>query len=131
MATTDRPEGWRPYDQSIREGRIHLREWRRHAGLSQEELARRLGVRHSAISRWENGKRPITLDQLACIAKEVIPGRDAGQAVVTLFQRPPPAPSAEPAQSDEDAREIAELWAELTPEKRQLLREIVRLLRAL
>jgi len=38
-------------------GRI-LRAWRRQAGLSQQALADRLGVRQSTISGWETAAGP-------------------------------------------------------------------------
>jgi DNA-binding transcriptional regulator YiaG len=36
-----------------------LREWRRKWGLTQEVLARRLGVIRLTIARWETGARSI------------------------------------------------------------------------
>jgi len=35
-----------------------IREARKKAGLSQEGLARKLGVAFATINRWENGKQP-------------------------------------------------------------------------
>jgi transcriptional regulator with XRE-family HTH domain len=34
-----------------------VRALRRHLGLTQEELARRIGVSFSTVNSWENGKR--------------------------------------------------------------------------
>jgi len=36
-----------------------LQEWRRKWGLSQDDLARRLGVFRVTVSRWETGTRSI------------------------------------------------------------------------
>jgi len=39
-----------------------IRTWRQRAGLTQEHLARALGVTFSTVSRWENGHvRPSSL----------------------------------------------------------------------
>ncbi len=37
----------------------HLREWRRERGLTQEQLARVLGVSRVCVAYWETGKREI------------------------------------------------------------------------
>lgn len=36
--------------------RIYLREWRKHRGLNQEQLADRIGVDRTIVSKIENGK---------------------------------------------------------------------------
>jgi transcriptional regulator with XRE-family HTH domain len=48
-----------------------LRETRADAGLSQAELARRLGVTQAAISNWESGTRQPSLDDLYALAGEL------------------------------------------------------------
>ena len=45
----------------MRGGHI-IREARRRAGLTQQELAERLGTTQSVITRWETGKRSPTFD---------------------------------------------------------------------
>ena len=43
-----------------------LRKLRKRVGLSQEELARRLGVARVTVTRWENGsRRPSKIAELA------------------------------------------------------------------
>jgi len=37
---------------------LRIREARKKAGLSQEGLARKLGVAFATVNRWENGKPP-------------------------------------------------------------------------
>ena len=46
-------------------GRI-IQTWRRQCGLTQEELAHRLEVTFSTVSRWENGH--VKPSKLACRA---------------------------------------------------------------
>ncbi len=46
-----------------------LRDARRRAGLSQTELARRLGTTQSVISRWEHGHDTPRTDTLATILR--------------------------------------------------------------
>jgi transcriptional regulator with XRE-family HTH domain len=36
--------------------RIYLREWRKHRNLNQEQLAERLGIDRTIVSKIENGK---------------------------------------------------------------------------
>ena len=49
--------------------RLYLAEWRDLRGLSQEQLANRIGSTKSSISRWETGERDITLGALSAIAE--------------------------------------------------------------
>ncbi|MES0218028.1 helix-turn-helix domain-containing protein [Mesorhizobium sp. C280B] len=46
-----------------------FREWRKHRGLTQEELADKVGLRAPSISQLENGKQGFTDSTLAAIAK--------------------------------------------------------------
>ena len=45
-----------------------LREWRKAAGLSLEELAHRVGSTTATLSRYERGQRSMTLDLLVQLA---------------------------------------------------------------
>ena len=45
-----------------------LREWRKAAGLSLEELAARVGTNNTTLSRYERGLRSVTIDLLEQIA---------------------------------------------------------------
>jgi len=42
---------------------------RRRAGLSQRQLAERLGLRQATIARWERGDRGVTLDDVELVAR--------------------------------------------------------------
>ena len=46
-----------------------LKEWRERRGLTQEELAERIGSSHTAIQRWESGKRHPRGDNLRKLAE--------------------------------------------------------------
>lgn len=46
-----------------------LKELRMEAGLSQDKLAKEVGLTHTAIGLWEQGKRVPNLDAVAEIAK--------------------------------------------------------------
>lgn len=41
---------------------------RRRAGLTQRELAERLGVRQATIARWERGDRQVSLEDVEVVA---------------------------------------------------------------
>jgi len=56
----------RTHDQEVG---ARLRELRLRYVLKQEELAKALGVKHAAISRWERGARGLTVDMLLTIAE--------------------------------------------------------------
>jgi ribosome-binding protein aMBF1 (putative translation factor) len=51
----------------LREGFSLARAWREHLGLSQQEVARRIGITQAALAQIEAAKRPrkATLEKLA------------------------------------------------------------------
>lgn len=79
-------------------GGFLIREMRQRAAITQEELARRLGMSQSAIARWESGSVSPRLDTLERIAEacdldlQILltpPGdRDRGQIVERLRWSP-------------------------------------------
>ena len=56
-----------PYPTSIIG--CHLRRWRERAGLTQSQVANRIGVIQTTISFWELGRNGVPTDQLATLAK--------------------------------------------------------------
>lgn len=64
-----------------------LRQLREQAGLRQEELAERLGVNQTWVSKYEVGERRLDLVQLRCVCRalgvsvgEVVNRWEAGEA---------------------------------------------------
>ena len=47
----------------------HLRAWRKHAGLSQEQLGNSMGVAHTTVGRWERGEVPLTTKEFERLAQ--------------------------------------------------------------
>lgn len=68
--------------------RLYIAERREKAGLSQEQLAERVGTSKASISRWETGERDPTAKVLAAIAYAL------DKEVADLF-RDPKRPSAD------------------------------------
>lgn len=64
---------------------------RKKAGMSQEELAQRLGVTRQAVSKWELGTGQPELQSLAALAREF------GVTTDYLLSEDEPAPQQEPA----------------------------------
>ena len=82
--------------------RFYLAEWREHRGLTQQQLANRLGVTGVTVSRWETGQRQPDWDAEADIAKAL-------NADPVDLRRHPDHPSADALLRDQpdDVRELA------------------------
>lgn len=52
------------------EGIHPLRQWRVRLGLTQEEAARKLGLKEPTLSRYENGRRIPTLTRAAKLSEQ-------------------------------------------------------------
>lgn len=65
-----------------------LRRMRKRQGVSQGDLARRVGSHQPQLSAWETGKKQVTVAQLAALL-------DALGLVLKLDADPKPEPSAE------------------------------------
>lgn len=66
-----------------------LRELRVAAGLTQQELAERIGVRLGAISRWEAGRREPSWSNILALCAAL------GVSCEEFRKEPQPAPSLE------------------------------------
>lgn len=75
--------------------KLYIAEWREYRGLTQEQLAGRIGSTKSSISRWETGERDLTLGALGAIA-------EALQCEVADLYRDPNRPSADALLRDAD-----------------------------
>lgn len=84
--------------------RHFIKEWRKHRGLNQEQLAERMGVTQSFVSKIENGKQSPDLAFIE-MAAEVLRCEPAD-----LIMRDPTAPES-----------IWSIWDQLKPEQRTQL----------
>lgn len=89
--------------------RAYLREWRKFRGLTQEELAARIGTTGASISRYENGTRPYPGGFLAAVAEAL----DCQEG--DLFRRP-------------EERSLDALLADAPPELRRRVLQAIEIL---
>jgi transcriptional regulator with XRE-family HTH domain len=87
--------------------RHFIREWRKHRGLTLEQLAERIGMTHQNLGKIERGKVPynqVLLELLADVLR---------CEPVDLIIRDPSAPEA-----------IWSIWEQLEPQARRQVSEI-------
>ncbi len=90
------------------------------AGLSQEELASRLGYTQAALSNYELGKRRLYLANIEQIAREL-----NKPLSYFLDESAVPANAEREEPPDETISEIVKLLSELPPEERKYLLEYI------
>ena len=94
---------------------------REEAGLSQEELASRLGYTQAALSNYELGKRRLYLANIEQIAREL------NKPLSYFLDESAMTANAERGEpQDEAISEIIELLSELPAEERQYLLEYIK-----
>jgi transcriptional regulator with XRE-family HTH domain len=94
--------------------RTYIREWRRHRGLTLQQLAGRLEMTASHLSMLERGKRGYTQDMLEALAEAL------GTDPASLLMRDPNDPDA-----------IWSIWDQAKPgERRQIVEVAHALLRS-
>ena len=59
----------RKYSQAIRKGKMILAKIRKEKGMTQEELASKVGVLNTSICNYETGIREPNIDTLKALAK--------------------------------------------------------------
>jgi len=57
-----------PYKNPQRRRRVFFREWRKHRGLTQDQVAERVGTTKTRVSLKESGKEPWDQDYLNALA---------------------------------------------------------------
>lgn len=62
--------------------RIWLAAWREHVGITQQQLADRIGTTDVTISRWETGKRRPDMGALAAMAEAM------GRQIQDMYRHP-------------------------------------------
>jgi transcriptional regulator with XRE-family HTH domain len=92
-------------------GRHFIKEWRVYRGLTQEQLADRIGVSKATLSRLESAKQPYTQDVLEALADAM------NCEPADLIMRDPSREGA-----------IWSIWENATPEQRVQIESVVRAL---
>jgi transcriptional regulator with XRE-family HTH domain len=92
--------------------RTFIREWRKHRGLTQEQLADRIGMTATNLSMIERTERPYTQKTLEALAEALMTDP------ASLLMRNP---------EDEDA--IWSLWERASPGEREQIARVVRSLK--
>jgi len=94
---------------------------REEAGLSQEELASRLGYTQAALSNYELGKRRLYLANIEQIAREL-----NKPLSYFLEESASPANGGQREPQDETTSEIIKLLSELPSEEKRYLLEYIK-----
>src|SRR5262245_61511166 len=79
-----------------------LRELRCEAGLTQEQLAEKVGVKRGAIARWESGTREPSWSNVVALARAL------GVECTAFLQEPATAAPARPGRPRKPTAEDAE-----------------------
>jgi transcriptional regulator with XRE-family HTH domain len=98
-----------------------IQKAREEAGLSQEELASRLGYTQAALSNYELGKRRLYLANIEQIAREL-----NKPLSYFLEESVMPAKAKQEEPQDETISEIIKLLLELPAEERKYLLEYIK-----
>lgn len=98
-----------------------IQKARDEAGLSQEELASRLGLTQAALSNYELGKRRLHLANLKSMAKAL------NKPISYFIEEPGDAPDPrEEERLDETISEMISLLGEMPDDERKYLLDFIR-----
>lgn len=93
--------------------------YRKKAGLTQRELAEKLGVKNTAVSNWESGNNSVDIETLFQASKIFgVSLADMYGSYSTLDPAPSPAPALTGDQQD-----LLDCYAELNEEGKEDLRK--------
>lgn len=102
---------------------LQLKLLRVRAGLSQDEMAERLGIKTSRYGTWERGERMMSLEQ-ACQVAEVL-----GCTLEELVGRSSAIPQR-PTASDPSLSELNDCWEAASDSGRGTMLDVARAMRA-
>jgi transcriptional regulator with XRE-family HTH domain len=72
-----------------RQRQVYLAEWRVHLGITQEQLAQRIGKTAMTVSRWERGETQMNKATMDAVA-EALKGDMEGEDLYYHPERPSP-----------------------------------------
>jgi transcriptional regulator with XRE-family HTH domain len=103
---------------------LQLKLLRVRAGLSQDEIAERLGIKTSRYGTWERGERMMSLEQ-ACQVAEVL-----GCTLEELVGRASPGEAQKSASADPSLNELNDCWEAASDSGRGTMLDVARAMRA-
>lgn len=89
-----------------------IKNLRKKKGMSQTQIAIKLGITQGAVSQWETGQTEPASDQLLALAKIF------GVSVYEIKGEDEPQTKKEPASSGGQDEKLLDLYSRLTPENR-------------
>lgn len=87
--------------------RLYLRDWRKHRGLTLEQLGALVGKEKNTISRWERGLLNLNVDDLPALADALV------CTPYDLLYRSP-----------DDEIDIVKVWTDASEADREALRKV-------
>ena len=93
---------------------------RESAGISQGELAAKMGLTQAALSNYELGKRRPSLSKLEDIANSL------GKPLSYFLEEPAAVNDQEDERLEKLVAEMIELWYDISEEERQYLLDFIR-----